>query len=77
MILNPNSNLGIQTMKFQIRHCLKRHKQGILKSMNFKSRHFKSIDFKSKSKCCHPNTTAIDPKFLTHIYQMCIHVSYI
>ena len=27
--------------------------------MDFKSRHFKSIDFKSKSKskCCHPNTT--------------------
>ena len=59
LILNPNSNLDIQTMKFQILHCLKRPKQGILKSMDFKSRHFKSMDFKSKfkSKCCHPNTT--------------------
>ena len=70
LILNPNlnpnsnlgiqnSNLGIQTLEFQILHCLKRPKQKILKSMNFKSRHFKSMNFKfkSKSKSCHPNTT--------------------
>ena len=56
---NPDPNLGIQTMKFQILHCLKRPKQRILKSRVFKLRHFKSMDFKSKSKskCCHPNTT--------------------
>ena len=40
MILNPNPNFGIQTMEFQILRCIQRPKQGILKSMDFKSRHF-------------------------------------
>jgi len=47
--LNPNPNLSIQTIEFQTLHCLKIPKQRILKSMDFK--------FKSRSKCCHPNTT--------------------
>ena len=57
MILNPNPNLGIQIKEFQSLRCIKRPKQGILKSMDFKSRHCRSIDSKSKSKskCCHPN----------------------
>ena len=48
----PNNE--ISNDEFQILHCLKRSKQRISKS-----RHFKSMDFKSKSKtkCCHPNTT--------------------
>ena len=54
-ILNPNPNLGIQTMEFKILCSIKRPKQGILKSMDIKSRHFKFINL--KSKCCHPNTT--------------------
>ena len=38
LILNPNPNLDIQTMEVQILHCIKRPKQWILKSMDFKSR---------------------------------------
>ena len=38
LILNPNPNLDIQTMEFQILHRIKRPKQWILKSMDFKSR---------------------------------------
>ena len=45
MILNSNSNLGI-TMEFQILCCIRRPNQGILKSIDFKSRHFKSIGSK-------------------------------
>ena len=41
MILNPNPNSGIQTMEFQIFRCIKSPRQGILKSMDFKSWHFK------------------------------------
>ena len=43
MILNSNSNLGIQTMEIQILRCIRRPKQGILKLIDFKSGHFKSI----------------------------------
>ena len=46
MILNSNSNLGIQIMEFQILHCIRRPKQGILKSIDFKLGHFKSIGSK-------------------------------
>ena len=46
MILNSNSNLGIQTIEFQILCCIRRPKQGILKSIDFKSGHFKSIGSK-------------------------------
>ena len=59
MILNSNpnlnSNLGIQTMEFQILHFLKRPEQGIQWIINQGIQ--KPMDFKSKSKCCHPNTT--------------------
>ena len=54
MILNPNPNsnpnLGIQTMEFQILHCLKWPKQGIFKSMDFKSRNFS--DYSAFGKNC-------------------------
>ena len=46
MILNSNSNLGIQIIEFQILCCIKRPKQGISKSIDFKSGHFKSIGSK-------------------------------
>ena len=46
MILNSNSNLGIKTMEFQILDCIRRPKQGILKSIDFKLGHFKSIGSK-------------------------------
>ena len=54
LILNPNPNsnpnLGIQTMEFQILHCLKWPKQGIFKSMDFKSRNFS--DYSAFGKNC-------------------------
>ena len=43
MILNSNSNLGIQTMEFQILRYIRRPKYGILKLIDFKSGHFKSL----------------------------------
>ena len=58
MILNSNSNLGIQTMEFQILCCIRRPKHGILKSIDFNSGHFKSVDLKFKSKSCYLNTTS-------------------
>ena len=43
LIPNPNPNLGIPTIEFQILHCIKILKQGILKSMDFKSRHLNPL----------------------------------
>ena len=43
MILNSNSNLGIQTMEFQILRYIRRPKYRILKLIDFKSKHFKSL----------------------------------
>jgi hypothetical protein len=50
---------GFQNSKFQILPCINGSKQEILKSMDLKSRHFKSIDLKSKSKSKskYPNAT--------------------
>ena len=61
-----------QNSKFQILLCINGSKQEILKSINFESRHFKSIDLKSKSKSKYPNATLLktSPKSQCKINQI-------
>ena len=60
-----------QNSKFQILLCINGSKQEILKSMDFESRHFKSIDLKSKSKSKskYPNATNVTHINLTWAYK--------